>query len=235
MDISILLPVCNTPPQFLVESIRSCFQQSLSPAELVIIDDGSTAAATLACLAEIRNVRGVRLEVLGENRGISAALNAGLAIAKCDWVARMDADDIMLPHRLAAQADFIQRRGEPDVVGGQIVYFGAESGAFTMHPEVITADLARAHANGWFLNHPSVVYRRRSVLDAGGYDSRFNGCEDMELWYRMLARGMRLANIPSIVLMYRIHAGQATRRNRVVPLDEFKGYLTPRAPPATPG
>jgi len=229
MRISVLLPVYNTPGQFLAESVRSCFQQLLPPDEVLIVDDGSTEPETLACLAELRSIARIRVHRLTSNSGVSAALNTGLEHATGDWIARMDADDVMLPHRLAAQAEFLRRSPETDVLGGQLVFFGVETGSFTTHPAEVTREIAQAHPTGWFLNHPTVMARKDAVLAAGGYDSRFNGCEDMELWYRMLGRGMKLCNLNSIVLLYRLHTAQATARKREVPLASFKGYLAPGA------
>ncbi len=231
MQFTVLIPVYDTPPQFLVESILSCLRQTLPPAEILIVDDGSTSSATRECLDQLRRAPTVRLLSWSGNRGIAEALNSGLENASFEWIARMDADDVMLPHRLGAQADYLLRSDQPDVVGGQLMYFGAETGQFTTHPEVITPQLAMDHPDGWFVNHPTAILRRRTVVSAGGYDARFTGCEDMELWYRLLSRGSEIRNLQSIVLLYRIHPGQATGRSRVVPLAQFKGYLASSTPP----
>lgn len=234
MHCSVLIPVFNTPAQFLTESVRSCLLQTLRPEEILVVDDGSTNADTLTALAQLRTLKlpGLRVLVQPRNSGVAAALNAGLEATRHDCIARMDADDIMLPHRLASQAAYRTRVGRVDALGGQMICFGQQSGIFTEHPESVTAKVAVDHPNGWFINHPTVLLDRRSVLSVGGYDPNFAGCEDMELWYRMLSRGMVIGNVPSIVLMYRKHPTQVTAQPRAVPLARFKGYLSAGCQPA---
>ena len=231
MNFSVVIPVYNTDPNYLLASLESTLRQTLPPSEVLIIDDGSDDPNTKQFLEGAVSASGGRMRLFTQprNAGISNALNLGLLQAQNEWIVRMDADDIMLPQRLERQASVLQS-GKVDVLGSQIMYFGGEFGACTNHPPVVDRSIAITHSNGWFLNHPTVAYNRTSVLAVGGYDPQFDGCEDMELWYRMLANGASIANLGDVLLMYRIHASQVTGKRRNVDLGRFKSYLTAQKP-----
>lgn len=120
--ISILLPVYNAQ-QFLWDCLRSIQRQTCENFEVVIVDDGSTDG-TAAILKEVSD-RDKRFRILSlpENRGIVAALNHGLETCRGDWVARMDADDIMFPERLTAQRDWFENHPETDILGARVRVF----------------------------------------------------------------------------------------------------------------
>lgn len=228
MSVSVLIPVYNTEPMYVFECLQSCFQQTRMPGEVIVVDDGSSNPSTVKFLTGIQHGFDPRLRVLsiGQHAGISHALNFGLLNARFDLIARMDADDIMMPHRLERQA-FAFENASVDLLGAQVMFFGEQFGGYTSHPGEIHRDLALQHNDGWFLNHPTVMFNRNSVLELGGYDPTFDGCEDMELWYRMIANGRRLANISDVLLLHRIHRHQVTAKPRQVNLPLFKSYLKP--------
>jgi glycosyltransferase involved in cell wall biosynthesis len=230
MSVSVLIPVYNTDPMYIFECLQSCFQQTRMAGEVMLVDDGSTNPATVKFLTGIQNGFDPRLRVLsvGQHAGISQALNFGLLNARFDLIARMDADDVMMPHRLERQAHTFEN-GSADLLGAQVMFFGEQFGGYTSHPSTIDRDMAFNHTDGWFLNHPAVMFHRSSVLELGGYDPAFDGCEDMELWYRMIANGRRLTNINDVLLLHRIHGQQVTAKPRQVNLPLFKSYLKPAA------
>lgn len=228
MNVSVLIPVFNTEPMYIFECLQSCFQQTRVPDEVMIIDDGSTNTATVKFLTGIQQGFDPRLRVLsvGQHAGISQALNFGLLNAQFDLIARMDADDIMMPHRLERQVNVFEN-SSVDLIGAQVMFFGDQFGGYTAHPKEINQDMAFLHKDGWFINHPTVMFNRHSILALGGYDPVFDGCEDMELWYRMIANGRRLSNISDVLLLHRIHGQQVTAKPRQVNLPLFKSYLKP--------
>lgn len=226
MKISVLIPVYNTDPLQLMDCLASCFQQTLPPAEVLVVDDGSSDIRTVNFLTSIKSGFDHRLRILSlsHHQGISQALNYGLMQSNNDWVARMDSDDVMMPHRLERQAKELETT-VVDVLGSQMMYFGNEAGTFTSFTKNIDNDFALNHESGWFMNHPTVLYNRNSVLSAGGYDPNFNGTEDIELWYRMLALGFKLANMNDVLLLYRRHSAQVTAQKRHLELARFKSYF----------
>ncbi len=230
MNSTILITVFDTSPIFLFEALQSCFTQTLPPAEVLLVDNGSNDPSTVRFLTQVQSGFDQRLKVMfmGRPVGNSECLNMGILNAQNDLIVRMNASDIMLPHRLERQ-NYAFENASADLLGAQVMFFGEQFGEYTSHPSAIDRDMAFNHKDGWFLNHPAVMYHRNSVLELGGYDPAFDGCEDMELWYRMIANGRRLTNINDVLLLHRIHGQQATAKPRPVNLPLFKSYLQPTA------
>lgn len=212
---SLLLPVwAGDRPDFLVEAFRSSVDaQTRRPDHVVIVRDGPVPAALAAVIADLVATSPVPVDVLeGEhNVGLGPALDAGLAACRYDVVARMDADDISLPHRFAVQLPIIE--SGIDLVGSGLQEFGADPddvvGVRT--PPVDAHDIAvRARFADPF-NHPTVVYRRDLVRAVGGY-SDFALMEDYLLWAKMLVAGARVANVAEPLVKYRVGAGAYARR-----------------------
>ena len=211
-EVSILCPVFNTPPDYLRECWESIKTQTLKTWELILVDDGSTDAAAIAAVNDIGADPRVKLIRLDTNRGISAALNAGLAHCRAEWVARMDADDVMLPDRMEKQLGYLRGHPRVDVLGGQLTCLReGVLGESTSHDlEITAATLADPAKRLWFVNHPTVMLRKSVLTSAGGYDERLRRAEDLDLWLRLLRRGAVIHNLPDVIVHYRIHAGQIT-------------------------
>lgn len=206
--VSVILPVYNAE-RFVGEAVASVLAQSLTEFELIILDDGSTDATprVLAGLAS-RDPR-IRL-VSRENRGLTRSLNEGLEIAAGEYVAIMNADDVALSDRLAKQAAFLDAHPQIAAVGSQTRLFGGErcrgpSTRLPQSPGAVRAFLAKASP----LAHPSVMLRRSAVLAIGGYRPQMQPAEDYDLWLRLAERA-DLANLPDVLLEYRVHSGQST-------------------------
>jgi len=226
---SLLLPVYRADsPAFLRRAFASATsQQTRPPAEVVLVRDGPVPpdlAAVLDELAATSTVPVVRLD-LPLNRGLARALEAGLARCSHELVARMDADDVSLPHRFAVQLPLLDGEVDTcDVVGSALEEFsggsddgeGGASGAGETTLAVRTppaghdAIAVRARFHSPF-NHPTVVYRRSAVARAGGYRD-LPLLEDYWLFTRMIATGSKAANVPEPLVRYRVGAGAYARR-----------------------
>lgn len=208
--VSILVPVWNTPAEYLRECWESILAQTMPLWELVLVDDGSDDPATLAVLAEIAaaDVRVRRLTC--EHRGIAASLNDGLAACRSNLVARMDSDDVMVPDRLARQlAAWDGLPHDTAVLGGQIDWLGLPGRSRTCHPAAITRQIA--DNSNWFVNHPATMLNRAAVQAVGGYDPAFPRVQDLDLWLRLHETGFRLANMPDVLVHYRTHPAQDSK------------------------
>lgn len=214
--VTVLIPVHNRP-QFVDEAIRSVVQQDFDDFELLVVDDGSTDD-TAAVLESWRR-RDPRVVVVTSptNLGIPAALNLGLSHASGAFIARLDSDDLMRPHRLAAQVAVLENRREVTLV----------SSAY----EIV--DLAGNHLHTWKGDEPhevmafllnfynavggggQIMFRRDDVLDEGGFSVDHPATEDYELWVRLLRRG-RFLPLPLVGMIKRAHEGQAGRRSASV-------------------
>lgn len=205
--VSVVMPVRNGG-RFLRLAIESVLGQSMRDLELVVVDDGSqddSAEIVRGYAARDRRVGLIQLPT----SGISVALNAGLEAAGGAWVARLDADDVALPGRLARQLE--AARARPDVVvwaswAETIDVTGRTIGRVSTGP-LTDAEFARDHAAGLVeILHPTVMLRRTVALDVGGYDARFDGAEDVELWDRVGEVGPILT-LPEPLVRFRVHGG----------------------------
>jgi len=213
--LSVLLPVwAGDRPDFLSAAFRSTVaDQQLRPDQVVIVRDGPVGSRLGSCLDELAAASPVPVELveLPSNVGLGPALDAGLAACRHPVVARMDADDISLPHRFAVQLPIIE--SGVDIVGSGLLEFGADPDDVvgTRTPPVEPADIvARARFAAPF-HHPTVLYRRDLVLSVGGY-SDFARMEDYLLWAKLIMAGARVANVAEPLVGYRVGAGAYTRR-----------------------
>ncbi len=211
------MPVRNGG-SYLVPAVRSLLDQSFADFELLAIDDGSIdgSASRLASLAA--GDRRVRL-LRNPGRGLVAALNFGLAEARGELVARMDADDVALPRRFERQVAFLDSHPEVAVLGTAVDVIDHAGRVvdridYPTSPAEIEARLLDRRRVEWSCAHahPSVMARLDVVRAAGGYRAVFRHAEDYDLWQR-LAERHRLANLPDRLLRYRSHAGQVSRRH----------------------
>jgi glycosyltransferase involved in cell wall biosynthesis len=230
---TILLPAWNAAAT-LPEALASIFAQTDPDWELVLVDDGSTdRTGAIAAAAAARDPR-VRL-VARPHRGIVAALNDGLAEARGAYVARMDADDLMAPDRLAAQRAALDADPALGLVSCLVDHLGAagDTRGYAAHVAWLNAvaDPAAIALNRFVeapFAHPSVMFRRALVARHGGYrDGPFP--EDYELWLRWLEAGVAMAKVPRVLLTWRDGPGRLSRTHPRYAVEAFyalkAGYL----------
>ena len=171
------------------------------------MDDGSTDPETADAL---RRVSGPDLRVVRtENRGLPAARNAGISLARGEYISCLDADDAFEPAWL--ELSVARLDGDPGVgfVSHWLELFGDETGQWT--PE--RADLAALIDQNVF--NGAALFRRELVEIVGGFDeSMRNGCEDWEFWIRVMTAGYRGATIPAVLHRYRRRPDSMSRRMR---------------------
>lgn len=212
---SLLLPVYGADdPEFLRLAFESSVnEQTLRPFEAVIVQDGPVSAALEAELSRIEAGSPVPVTIvrLPENRGLTEALNAGLAACTTPVVARMDADDVSDPARFQKQWELIE--AGYDLVGTGMVEFESDpavTGAQRIPPTgpQRIRDHARTHNP---FNHPTMMYRRDAIDRIGGYEA-FGKMEDYWLGVRMINSGARVENLAEPLVRYRVGAGAFVRR-----------------------
>lgn len=214
-QLSLLLPVwAGDRPDFLTEAFRSTVDaQTRRPDQVVIVRDGPVPAPLAARIAELAATSPVPTDVveLERNVGLGPALDAGLAACRHEVVARMDADDISLPHRFAVQLPVIE--SGVDVVGSGLVEFGTDPEDLLATRSVPTdpEEIRRRARFASPFNHPTVVYRRALVTAVGGYGD-FAKMEDYLLWAKLIVADARVANVAEPLVKYRVGAGAYARR-----------------------
>lgn len=212
--VTVLMPVYNAE-RFLREAINSILAQSFKPFEFLIIDDGSTdrSAEIIESFPDPR----IRFVKNAENLGITATLNKGIALASCELIARMDADDISHPHRLQKQFGYMKRN--------------PRCAMLSTWARVITEDkrfvrLERYRSNLYFYNltfecwiyHPTVMFRKSAAEEIGMYSLPYS--EDYDFFWKMSMR-FPIANLPEPLVDYRL---SSTSLNTVLKKKEYERY-----------
>lgn len=211
--VSVLLPVHNGLP-YLRDAVQSVLDQSYNYFEFLIIDDGSTDGSGELLDHFARNDKRIRL-IRRENKGLVASLNEGLRLARAPLVARMDADDICLPQRLALQVEAFNANMKLSVLGAAVYVFQQSKASIALVPCVVGAqNVAKSMEKFCALAHPSVMYRRDAVLGFGGYREVCRHAEDYDLWLRMLDKGCMIDNMATPLLKYRLHVNSASVAHR---------------------
>ncbi len=208
--ISILMAVYNAPPSYLDAAVDSILAQSLTDFECIIVDDGSGVATGDRLRMWADRDHRIRLHKLPANVGLTKALNAGLKLARGDYLARQDADDISGPHRLASQLEFLSLHPEIDAVGTDAILIdagGNKIGDMEIDPDL--KELSRRN----LLVHGSMLFRRHVFDLLGGYNERMQLSQDYELYLRMLRlHGMRISVLPEAHYRLRQHPASLSSR-----------------------
>jgi len=212
-SVSILLPVYNGE-RYLREAVESLLNQTYPHFELVILNDGSTDR-TEEIILSYDDPRIVYVKNRA-NLGIVKTLNKGITLAKGEYIARMDADDIALPQRLEKQIDYLQADSDCDAVFTKIAKIDEASRRIGVwdadQQNVRHAQIVGALPQGNVLAHPTVMIRSE-LLKKYRYDYRAEGSEDYNLWLRLAADGCRLEKIEEELLLYRVHEDSITQQS----------------------
>lgn len=210
--ISVLLPYRNAAPT-LDEAIASVLADMRATDELVLVDDGSSDAGPE--IAERHARRDPRvLRVTTEGVGLARALGRGLEACRGELVARMDADDVSLPGRLAAQEALLAHDPSLGAVATLVAPFGEPGPGMERYIAwqngLVSAD---EHARAIFIEapicHPSTTLRRAALDAVGGFRAG-DFAEDYDLWLRLVAAGWGIAKVPEVLFRWRIHRASMT-------------------------
>ncbi|MFC7397088.1 glycosyltransferase [Chelatococcus sp. GCM10030263] len=211
-EVTAIVPVFNTDPAMLHVALDSLLGQKLLPAQVIVIDDGSSRPETLAYLAALRQSCLVQVLTNRDNLSLGPTMNRALRACPTPYALKLDADDVARPALLAAYAAFLDKGEAIDVLGSQFTAFGHDSYT-TTHPSRITRSYILSSPGYWFVNHTGVLLNRDSVLKAGGYRALRGLAEDYDLWIRMMLKGFtHFANLPESLVDYRDSA-TALHRN----------------------
>lgn len=211
-DISIILPIYNTKIEFVMDCLHSIYRQSYRSWELILLDDGSTNQDIIS-LYKKSSLPKTLIIPMTVNSNLPITLNKGIFFARGEYLARMDADDIMFPHRLEKQIRFM--KDNKISICGTLMYMFYEKNFTGL------LNYCKNHYDITILNydyktystptfHPTVMYSRSFIIDIGSYDDNFRYCEDYELWMRILSKGHTIYNIQEPLLYYRIHGSNFT-------------------------
>lgn len=200
---------CYNGAQYLGQAIDSVLHQTYQDYEIVVVDDGSTDTT-----AQVAARYGDTIRYLYQaNHGPSSARNAGVAISTGDYLAFLDADDLLLPNKLAREVAALEAEPGLGLVAGGYQYID-EYGRWLgdEHPwngrpaidllTILTGGLTVVHA---------ILLRRVWFDRIGGFDASLRYAEDMDFWYRLSLAGCPMSWLPDIVCQYRIHTRNMSR------------------------
>jgi len=202
-----VLLCAHNAEKYVKEAIDSILAQSYEDYEFVIVENGSTDK-TWEIIKSFKDgrIRAFQTPI----KQLSFNLNYGMMQTKAEYIARMDADDIARPQRLARQTAFLDSQPDIHVAGSAFEIFGEDLNKrkIVLMPES-DSQIRKKIAFRFCFCHPTVMFRRQTIVDAGGYQgSRF--CQDVDLWLRLMRdKNIKFANLPDVLLDYRIHSEQA--------------------------
>lgn len=208
VDISVIIPTYNREP-FIGRALDSVLAQSRQPAEVIVVDDGSTDSTAVL----LRQLYPQVSYVYQENQGVSSARNAGIARARCDWLALLDSDDEWLPAKLAAQSAALSQNPGYRICHTDEIWIRRN--------ERVNPMRKHAKSGGWIYEKclpmcvisPSSVLIHRSVFDdVGDFDEQLPACEDYDLWLRICASYPVLFVDDLLLKKYGGHQDQLSRK-----------------------
>ena len=224
-ELSILIAVCiDDNEAHFKEALESIYDQCDVKKQVVLVADGPlTTGQNLIIRFYEELYDGFFCLRISENKGLAAAMNAGLAHCECELVARMDSDDICERFRFSRQLKFMNVNPSVAVSSGTVTEYcmelknsTAEKRLPTSHDNILAFSRFRNP-----INHMACIFRKSSVLKVGGYPEQFRKAQDYALWGIMLEAGFKFANIDDCLVKVRAGNGLFKRRG----LAYFHGEL----------
>ena len=217
MEFSVLMSIYyNENSIYFNRAMQSVFdEQTLKPTQIVLVQDGLLTEELYTEVKKWQYRLGdvLTIIVLEKNLGLGDALNIGLDSCDHALVARMDTDDIAHPDRFKIQIEHMIENFDCDIVGSSVTEFD-DNPDFVISSRTVPCmhdDIVFYAQKKNPFNHPSVIYRKSVVADAGGY-RKFHGFEDYYLWVRMIQNGSRCANISMPLVRMRVGYSMLARR-----------------------
>ena len=198
------MPVYNSE-LYINEAIDSILNQTFTDFEFIIIDDASTDKS-VEIIQSYSDSR-IQLIVKPQNSGYTNSLNYGLTIARGEYIARMDSDDISLPTRFQKQVEFLDANPDVVVCGTQYKVIGREK--ISNHP-IYHEEIKVKLLDGCFIAHPSVMLNNAFLIkNKLNYNTSAEPAEDYDLWSRIVFLA-KVANLNETLLLYRVSDNQVS-------------------------
>lgn len=218
MKFSVLMSVYkNDISEYLNQAIESVLNQTIKPNEIVIVVDGSISIELKDILEKYKEKYDIfKIIYLKENQGLGDALRIGLKYCTYNIVARMDSDDISVPNRFEKQVQEFEKDKDLDIVGGQIYEFidNKENIICSREVPLENDDIYKYAKKRCPFNHVTVMFKKDSVLNSGGYLKWYNN-EDYYLWIRMMESKSKFKNVPEYLVYVRVGNEMYQRRGGI--------------------
>ncbi|MCR5206178.1 MAG: glycosyltransferase [Lachnospiraceae bacterium] len=201
-------------PDYFALALDSMVNQTYKPDEIVIVKDGPITDELQRVIDDCTEKYDHIVQVqLRKNKGLGLALNAGLKVVKNDLIARMDSDDYSMPDRCSLQAKEFEKHPSLDIVGCPVQEFVGTIDNIVGERKVplTNKEIYRFARKRDPFNHPTVMYRKKAVLKAGGY-SDYRKNQDTDLWIKMLLNKAKCKNLPEPVFRFRFDENTYKKR-----------------------
>jgi glycosyltransferase involved in cell wall biosynthesis len=230
--VSVIIPAYNVS-SYISETLNSVFSQTFQDFEVIVVDDGSPDRGALKRVLQPYSSRIVYLEQ--ENKGPSAARNAGIRVARGTYVAFLDADDFWESNYLAVQVGYLRDHLEIDIVYPDALIFGEDLDVGRLYSEICPT---RTEVNfESLLNREAHVFvsvtgKRDVFVSAGLFDESLRSCEDIDLWLRLTWAGARFATHGQKLVRYRRHKASLSAdpiwmaRRKIEVMERLESRLT---------
>ncbi len=216
-SISVVMSVFNGA-RYLSEAVESILCQSYRDFEWIIVNDGSTDDSLKICRSYAAQDRRIQL-IDQKHKGLTYSLNRGVSLARGEFVARMDADDIAERHRFKIQLKFMHEHPTCVALGSRLLLIDADGDPLAEHKPPQSHDdiVAELFTGCGAIPHPSAMLRAQSLRSVGAYREEFICAQDLDLWLRLSEIG-QLANVDDQLLRCRVHGKSTTIRRRELQL-----------------
>lgn len=236
MRLAVILPIYNAE-KTLVECLDSLFIQSFSDFCVLAVNDASTDGSPAILENYAKQEHRLRVYHFDNNQGEPKATQFAMELSNCmkiDYVARMDADDICLPNRFEKQIAYLDAHPEIGVLGSNMLCFNMAGGVHLADIKYTDSEIkANIGAVNPSICNPTVMYRQAHIKPLNiQYNQGATAC-DYGMWVDCAIKGVEFANLPDILLKYRLHDGQASRKSQLmnqavqVFLERFLSVLFP--------
>jgi len=211
---------------FFVSAVESMIHQTVIPDEIVLVEDGPLTEELLNAVDTLvqQNPGLFHILINVRNLGLGPSLNRGVLACRNELIARMDSDDLSVSTRIEKQLKAFEEEPDLSICGGAIAEFSENPNVITGYRQCPSTneqlrDYIRKRCP---FNHMSVMYKRSKVLEAGNYqDYLFN--EDYLLWIRMMEHGMKMRNLPEVLVQVRAGDEMFSRRGGNAYYESEKG------------
>lgn len=226
-QVSVIIPAYNAAP-WIAETLASVLAQTLQDFEIIVVDDGSTDE-TAEIVAKIEHIQYMHKA----NGGAASARNVGIRLARSEYIAFVDADDLWLPDKLYLQMELLRQTGLEWVYSDAYAFDGRTGGtlfAFSKLRRQYSGDVLRPLFLGDFIPMPTPIVRRGVFDEVGYFDEspKAHGVEDWDMWLRIAARyPIGLVNCP--LARHRVHAASTVQSELPSPLYGRNLYVIERA------
>ena len=212
--VSVVMSIYNNN-KYLAESIDSVLAQMFSDFEFIIVDDGSTDGASETLERYASEDRRIVLIKNETNIGLVKSLNKAINVAKGEYVARMDGDDICFPERFKRQVEYLDKNQYIALVYSDTLLIDKDSNDMCRSYRPLSVDkvLCNLEINN-YIPHPTVMFRRTIIIALGGYNESCKNDEDRDLWIRMKNSDIKFGYINEILLKYRINPDSVRGKER---------------------